>query len=204
MLKLGRNMRAIGIRPSTVAAGVLAAGLVLFALMLLHARFAAVAGVDGAARALAGRLGLTDLALFTEARYTRHPSQADLATPFQDHPLALDHFPSASLVVPTRPASGIALSAAAAAVEHSGENGTKRSAAATWQPTQNVSPRRTPGPITPASANGALRSGHRPSPSLVSADMGPGLRRDDSLLLLQLDPWLMNESRVGAQGGPGR
>jgi hypothetical protein len=53
-----------------------------------------------ATRALAHRLGLTDLALFTEARYTRHPSQADLHSAFQDHPLALEHFPSGSLIVP--------------------------------------------------------------------------------------------------------
>jgi hypothetical protein len=53
-----------------------------------------------ATQALAHRLGLTDLALFTEARYTRHPSQADLHSAFQDHPLALEHFPSGSLIVP--------------------------------------------------------------------------------------------------------
>jgi hypothetical protein len=45
-------------------------------------------------------LGLTDLCLFTEARYTRHPSQADLHTAFQDHPVALEHFPSGSLLTP--------------------------------------------------------------------------------------------------------
>ena len=44
--------------------------------------------------------GLTDLCLFTEARYTRHPSQADFHSPFQDSPLTLEHFPSGSLVVP--------------------------------------------------------------------------------------------------------
>jgi hypothetical protein len=43
-------------------------------------------------------LGLTDLCLFTEARYTRHPSQADLGTPFQDHPMSLEHFPSGAIV----------------------------------------------------------------------------------------------------------
>ena len=53
---------------------------------------------DGSA--LVRDLGLTDLCLFTEARYTRHPSQADLHTPFQDHPLALEHFPSGSLLTP--------------------------------------------------------------------------------------------------------
>jgi hypothetical protein len=45
-------------------------------------------------------LSLTDLCLSTEARYTRHPSMADLHTPFQDHPLSLDHFPSGSLMPP--------------------------------------------------------------------------------------------------------
>ena len=43
-------------------------------------------------------LGLTDLALFTEARYTRHPSLADRHSPFQEHPLSLEHFPSGSVV----------------------------------------------------------------------------------------------------------
>jgi hypothetical protein len=45
-------------------------------------------------------LRLTDLSLFTEARYTRHLSQADLATAFQDHPLSLEHFPSGSFTQP--------------------------------------------------------------------------------------------------------
>jgi len=43
-------------------------------------------------------LSLTDLSLFTEARYTRHPGMADLHTPFQDHPLALEHFPSGAIM----------------------------------------------------------------------------------------------------------
>jgi hypothetical protein len=53
-----------------------------------------------ASAALVRDLGLTDLALFTEARYTRHLTQADLHTPFQDHPLAFEHFPSGSLHAP--------------------------------------------------------------------------------------------------------
>lgn len=53
--------------------------------------------------AMARRLGLTDLALFTEARYARHPSQADRFAPFQDHPTSLEHFPSGSLVPPPPP-----------------------------------------------------------------------------------------------------
>jgi hypothetical protein len=53
-----------------------------------------------AAAALVEQLGLTDLVLFTEARYTRHPSQADLQSAFQDHPVALEHFPTGSLLPP--------------------------------------------------------------------------------------------------------
>ncbi len=50
--------------------------------------------------ALVKNLRLTDLCLFTEARYTRHLSQADLNTAFQDHPLSLEHFPSGSFTQP--------------------------------------------------------------------------------------------------------
>jgi len=49
---------------------------------------------------MAKKLELTDLCLFTEARYTRHLSQSDFNTPFQDHPMSLEHFPSGSLVEP--------------------------------------------------------------------------------------------------------
>ena len=49
---------------------------------------------------LVKRYGLTDLCLFTEARYTRHPSQADFHAPFQDSLLTLEHFPSGSLLPP--------------------------------------------------------------------------------------------------------
>lgn len=51
---------------------------------------------------LVEQLGLTDLCLFTEARYTRHPSQADLHSAFQDHPMGLEHFPSGALLSPPR------------------------------------------------------------------------------------------------------
>jgi len=49
---------------------------------------------------LVAELGLTDLGLFTEARYTRHLSQADMHSAFQDHPMSLEHFPSGSLLLP--------------------------------------------------------------------------------------------------------
>ena len=41
-------------------------------------------------------LGLTDLCLSTEARYTRHPAVSDPMAPFMDHPGAIEHFPSGS------------------------------------------------------------------------------------------------------------
>lgn len=49
---------------------------------------------------LVKRLALTDLCLFTEANYTRHLSQADLHTPFQNSPVSFEHFPSGSLIKP--------------------------------------------------------------------------------------------------------
>ena len=45
-------------------------------------------------------LELTDLCLFTEANYTRHLTQADRHTPFQNSPMAFEHFPSGSLLLP--------------------------------------------------------------------------------------------------------
>jgi hypothetical protein len=47
-------------------------------------------------------LAITDLCLFTDARYMRHPSMADLHTAFQDHPTSLEHFPSGSFSLPPR------------------------------------------------------------------------------------------------------
>ncbi len=47
---------------------------------------------------LVQRLELTDMAIWTEARYTRHPSQADFFAPFQDGPSSLEHFPAGSVV----------------------------------------------------------------------------------------------------------
>jgi hypothetical protein len=49
-------------------------------------------------------LGLTDLAVATEARYTRHPAVSDTMAPFMDHPGGLEHFPTGSFwaVPPTQ------------------------------------------------------------------------------------------------------
>ena len=82
----------------------LAFSLALFLLTFADAavqRGGRIAALDENAR-LVARLGLTDLCLFTEARYTRHPSQADLHTAFQDHPIGLEHFPSGTLLPPPR------------------------------------------------------------------------------------------------------
>lgn len=46
------------------------------------------------------QLGLSDPALFTEASYTRHLSQADRHTAFGSHPSALEHFPTGSIAPP--------------------------------------------------------------------------------------------------------
>lgn len=47
-------------------------------------------------------LGLSDLAVSTEARYTRHPAVSDPVVPFMDHPGAAEHFPSGSFFQPVR------------------------------------------------------------------------------------------------------
>jgi hypothetical protein len=49
--------------------------------------------------AVAG-LGLTDLCVATEARYTRHPAVSDPMAPFMDHPGAIEHFPTGSVWTP--------------------------------------------------------------------------------------------------------
>ena len=88
------------LRPSSVLFRTLALLLTLFALTLMHAAAQRAADrhrLREVAR-LAADLGLTELALFSEAPYARHPSQADRYAPFQNHPLALDPFPSGSFV----------------------------------------------------------------------------------------------------------
>ena len=98
-MTLPRSIR----RSDAFAALVLALAVLLLA-AAVHARAERRARdpeLEGMA-ALVRRLDLTDLCLFTEARYTRHPSQADRFAAFQDHPVALEHFPSGSLVPPPR------------------------------------------------------------------------------------------------------
>lgn len=75
-------------------------GVLLICLMFLDAAFSRRLDQERTRqrREIVRVLSLTDLCLFTEARYTRHPSMADFHTPFQDHPLSLDHFPSGSVL----------------------------------------------------------------------------------------------------------
>ncbi|MDI6728083.1 MAG: hypothetical protein QMD44_04040 [Thermodesulfovibrionales bacterium] len=76
--------------------------LVIMCLLFIHASYIKVRNrfVLSEKAELVKRLELTDLVLFTEARYTRHLSQADLNTPFQDSPLSFEHFPSGSIIMP--------------------------------------------------------------------------------------------------------
>jgi hypothetical protein len=100
----GRERALSKTRGSTVAAAL--AGILVFlaAAETLHATLTAGSGRERreAMHALTAQLGLTDLALFTEARYTRHRSVADLHSAFQDAPMAMEHFPAGSLVAPQR------------------------------------------------------------------------------------------------------
>jgi len=90
-------------RKSTSFLAWLCLGAVLVGLSFLHAAVTIRAETPAVAQRarFVANLDLTDLALFTEARYTRHPSQADLHSAFQDHPMALEHFPTGSLVPAT-------------------------------------------------------------------------------------------------------
>jgi hypothetical protein len=89
-------------RKSTLFLLFLAASIGLLVVMLAHAAVQVQAGAKSlqANADLVGKLDLTDLCLFTEASYTRHLSQADVHTPFQNGPMSLEHFPSGSLATP--------------------------------------------------------------------------------------------------------
>ncbi|MBL8253574.1 MAG: hypothetical protein JNJ76_08245, partial [Candidatus Competibacter sp.] len=68
-------------RKATVALAALAILSLLFGLTLADAAWRSRTVNHAASRALVRELGLSDLSLFTEARYTRHPSQADRHAP---------------------------------------------------------------------------------------------------------------------------
>ena len=80
----------------------LAVNIFLLGLMFAHASFRTRTDMLSLREKeeMVKRLELTDLCLFTEASYTRHLTQADHHTPFQDYPVSLDHFPSGSIIRP--------------------------------------------------------------------------------------------------------
>ncbi len=89
-------------RKSTYFLTAMTALAILFVVTTIHAwvsRSPQTAALTQAA-GMVKEAGLTDLCLFNEASYTRNPSQTDLQTPFQEHPMSLEHFPSGSLMPP--------------------------------------------------------------------------------------------------------
>lgn len=91
-------------RRSSICLALLAASIMLLCLMFGHAYFQRLADAPSLDRiaALVKDMELTDLCLFTEARYTRNLSQTDLHSAFQDHPVSLEHFPAGSIAGPPR------------------------------------------------------------------------------------------------------
>ena len=89
-------------RKSSVFAGFvfLLAGLTLWTTLYGGAQEQARSQARATRARLVRQLGLTDLALFTEAGYLRHLSQADRYMAFQDHPVAFEHFPGGGLIQP--------------------------------------------------------------------------------------------------------
>ncbi len=85
-------------RRSTLFLGCLAVSGMCFFLLFIHALVQQRTDVPALTRSreVVKHLELTDLCLFTEARYMRHPSQADLHSAFQDHPVSMEHFPAGS------------------------------------------------------------------------------------------------------------
>ncbi|MDR9500213.1 MAG: hypothetical protein RI601_00290 [Desulfurivibrionaceae bacterium] len=83
------------------------AGILLCEILLLTT-LAVSAAISSTKRApaleanqqLVENLMLTDLSLWTETSYSRHPSQADFFAPFQDAPGAIERFPAGSLTAP--------------------------------------------------------------------------------------------------------
>lgn len=87
-------------RRSVIYLSVVAVQMAMAVALIIHA--AAVIKAAGPRlereKRVVSALKLTDLCLFTEARYTRHPAMADRNTAFQDYPFSFEHFPSGSLI----------------------------------------------------------------------------------------------------------
>ncbi len=92
----------IKMRPAGGVALVLIFFLLAFGLLLGHGRELAARQEAAAPKLeiLVAGLGLSDLCLATEARYTRHPAVSDHLAPFMSHPGAIEHFPTGSFWAP--------------------------------------------------------------------------------------------------------
>lgn len=89
-------------RKSSLCLSLLGICVLLLGLMFTHAYLQRQADdpvLDRSAMVVKN-LELTDLSLFTEASYIRHLSQTDLHSAFQDHPAALEHFPTGAIAGP--------------------------------------------------------------------------------------------------------
>ena len=96
------GMPLFSMRKSSFCLSLLGISVLLIGLMFILAnvqRQADGPAIDRVA-GVVKNLEITDLTLFTEARYTRHLSQTDIYSAFQDHPLSLEHFPSGAIAGP--------------------------------------------------------------------------------------------------------
>ena len=89
-------------RKSSVYLLYLSINILVVCLAVVHAAYTREAATSMLMEksGIVNRLELTDLCLFTDARYTRHPAMADMNSAFQDMPMAFEHFPSGSLINP--------------------------------------------------------------------------------------------------------
>lgn len=88
---------------SKIFAGTIILECTIVAAMLVHGqvRYHSIDKAVLAARQnLVKELTLTDFAIWTEARYARHPSQTDFFSPFQDFPGSMEHFPAGAIIAP--------------------------------------------------------------------------------------------------------
>ncbi len=79
--------------------GLIALEVIVLVLLVAAGQFAVdrMAPVRQCNRQLVQAFELTDLSIWTGARYTRHPSQADIFSAFQDGMGALERFPEGVL-----------------------------------------------------------------------------------------------------------
>ena len=90
-------------RGSTLLAGATITGMILGVLLVgIHSHMTRRESLHAARMktAMVAALGITDLCLFTEAPYTRHPALADRHSPLMPHPMTLERFPSGALRPP--------------------------------------------------------------------------------------------------------